>query len=73
MTRRITQFHVVPIPGELAAAKVFAWPPVAATCCDGHMTAHLVNRDGRTHCADCDWREQEAKRKEQEYVRQEEP
>ena len=42
-----------PLAGQ-AAALVFAWPPVAATCCDGRMVAMLVNRDGHTHCVECD-------------------
>ena len=59
--RRVHQFQVRPIPGA-AASLVFAWPPVAASCCDGRLVAMLVNRDGNTRCVDCDTRLRDAAR-----------
>ena len=31
-----------------------------AACCDGRLIAFMVNRDGRTHCVDCDAKLKEA-------------
>lgn len=41
--------------GDPRAALVVLDTPVAATCCDGRMTLMVVNRDGKTRCALCDY------------------